>query len=194
MTLKEITEKLKIQMLNLIKRLDIRGITVNFATNLIFILEMTKKNFEKILKNDILNVSDLTVEEKKALYARMEELGMSQSTAYLRFFSKGFDRWEIEGITHTKNEFLLTETPETMKEGERKGDVGYEYVLSLNIADEPGAFYKFCQERVLCNKLVDFMFTRGMSQGTTRARFREDNWKPWEVMGIKAILEEFIKQ
>lgn len=151
---------------------------------------MTKKNFEKILKKEVLDVKDLTPEEKKALYARMQELGMSQSTAYLRFFSKGFDRWEIDGVTLTKNEFLLTVT--TADDESLEGDKGYEYVLSLEIGDEPGAFYSFCQERSLCTKLTDFMLPRGMSQMTTRTRFKAEDWKPWELMGIRKVVEDFL--
>lgn len=42
-------------------------------------------------------------------------------------------------------------------------------------------------------KLYSFMEERGMSRTTIIKRFSSDDWKEWEKVGIKALLEEFLK-
>ena len=44
--------------------------------------------------------------------------------------------------------------------------------------------------KVLCDRMSEL----GMSsQMTVRTRFKEDDWKPWELKGVKAIIEEYNK-
>ena len=68
---------------------------------------MTKEIIEKICrKNTPLEVNDISVEEKKNLAEFLAAKGFTTSTFYLRFFQKGFDAWEIQGIKDCKNQFL----------------------------------------------------------------------------------------
>lgn len=150
---------------------------------------MTKENFEKIFEGKTLAIDDLTPDEKKALTARMQSLGMSPSTTYLRFFRKGFDKWEIQGVTSCKDEFLTTATPQDPSVADSTGNRGYGYVLSLSKKD---SFYKICKKQVLCAKLHEFMYQRGMSRCTALKRFKREDWKPWELIGIKAVIEDFL--
>lgn len=154
---------------------------------------MKKEIFEKILsKNGVLAKYDLTPEEKAELYSLMERLGMSQSTSYLRFFSKGFDLWEISGITKIKSDYLNSVKAELVKsepEG-RPGDRGYAYVLALD-TDTPGRFYAAIKEANLVANFKEYMSGLGMSFNTTWTRFSEDNWKEWELYGIASVIEQF---
>lgn len=64
---------------------------------------MTKEIIEKICrKNSLLEVNDISVEEKKNLAEFLSDKGFTISTFYLRFFQKGFDAWEIQGIKTAK--------------------------------------------------------------------------------------------
>lgn len=154
---------------------------------------MKKKIFEKILsKTDVLMKNDLTPEEKVRLYSLMEGLGMSKSTSYLRFFTKGFDLWEISGITKIKSDYLNSVKAElvTSEPENRPGDRGYAYVLSLD-TDTPGRFYAALKEAHLIVNFKEYMSALGMSNNTTWTRFSEDNWKEWELRGIASVIDEY---
>ena len=163
---------------------------------------MTKKILEKITqKRTFLSVADISAEEKKDLLLFLTEKGFTNSTFYLRFFQKGFSEWEIVGIKECKKQFLeLPDVAEALlayvdKEDDTalEGDKGYYYTLSQS--DDPGVFYD-CIRKVngLCTKFHSYMNDMGMSVGTTVKRFREENWKLWEVQGIKSVLEEYCSQ
>ena len=153
---------------------------------------MTKKIIEKITSGGVLNVNDLNPSEKKALYAHFSAYGMSQSTCYLRFFDKGFRQWEIIGISHIRQEFLLTHNCCVDDKGtEDEGSRGYGYVLTLTDGYDDSKFYSVVSDLKMGVKLSEFMAERGMaSQMTVRTRFKANDWKAWELKGIKAILEE----
>ena len=161
---------------------------------------MTKEIVKKITKSHTpLQTDDMTVEDKKSLYAALEEKGFTLATFYLRFFQKGFSEWEIEGIDECKRQFLLLpnvaqqlldyvdeDDPQRLE-----GDKGYLYTLAQS--DEPGVFYS-CLKRVkagMCNKFIAFMNERGMSAGTVIKRFSDNDWKPWEQEGIRNILNSY---
>ena len=160
---------------------------------------MTKEFIKKITKSHTpLQTDDMTVEDKKSLYAALEKKGFTLATFYLRFFQKGFSEWEIEGIDECKRQFLLL--PEVAKalldyeESDRSlpGDKGYFYTLAMS--EKPGEFYA-CLKNAnmgLCNRFIEFMGERGMSSGTVIKRFTNDCWKPWEREGVKALLESFL--
>lgn len=152
---------------------------------------MTKQIFEKIFKGGVLKKHDLTADEKKRLYALMNEKGLSSSAAYLRFFDKGFDPWEIEGITITRNRFLIsTAPPDSMT-----GDCGYLYVLTLADDYDDSKFYSLITEQKVGKNFCDYMADLGMkSQATVRNRFKANDWKQWELDGIRNIIKEFINQ
>ena len=161
---------------------------------------MTKEIIEKITKSHTpLQTDDMTVEDKKSLYAALEKKGFTLATFYLRFFQKGFSEWEIEGIDECKRQFLLLpnvaqqlldyvdeDDPQSLE-----GDKGYLYILAQS--DEPGVFYS-CLKRVnagMCNKFIAYMNERGMSAATVIKRFTTDNWKPWEKEGIRNLLNSY---
>ena len=69
---------------------------------------MTKEIVEKITKPYAsLQIDDMTVDDKRALYVALAKKGFKLSTFYLRFFQNGFSGWEIEGIDECKRQFLL---------------------------------------------------------------------------------------
>ena len=158
---------------------------------------MTKEIFEKITKPYAsLQIDDMTVDDKRALYIALAKKGFKLSTFYLRFFQNGFSGWEIEGIDECKRQFLLLPDVshsllEYVDENDPQmvdGDKGYLYVLAHS--NEPGIFYS-CLKRVnagMCNKFIAYMNKRGMSAATVIKRFKSENWKPWEREGIKKLL------
>ena len=163
---------------------------------------MTKEIIEKVTQQgNSLDVNDLNAEEKKNLAEFLSAKGFTDSTFYLRFFQKGFDTWEILGINKCKSYFLgipdigkvLLEYVERDALGKEIGDKGYLYTLAKS--DKPGVFYACLKQAAngLCMKLYSFMEERGMSRTTIIKRFSSDDWKEWEKVGIKALLEEFIK-
>ena len=161
---------------------------------------MTKEIVKKITKSHTpLQTDDMTVEDKKSLYAALEKKGFTLATFYLRFFQKGFSEWEIEGIDECKRQFLslpnvaqqLLDYVDEDDPQAIEGDKGYLYILSQS--DEPGVFYS-CLKRVnagMCNKFIAYMNERGMSAATVIKRFTTDNWKPWETEGIRHILNSY---
>lgn len=161
---------------------------------------MTKEIVEKIAYSYTpLQVDDLSVEDKKALYVVLAKKGFTLATFYLRFFQKGFSKWEIEGINECKRQFLLLSDVSQLlldSVGEDdpqmvNGDKGYLYTLAQS--DEPGLFYS-CLKRAnagMCNKFIAYMNERGMSAATVIKRFTVENWKPWEQEGIRSILASY---
>lgn len=162
---------------------------------------MTKEKFHKILKErTALEINAFSVEEKKAMQTFFMNFGFSISTYYLRFFQKGFSEWEFVGIENCKNQFLalpdvsqcLLDYVETDVLGATLGDKGYLYTLAQ--CDKPNVFYS-CLKKAqggLCVKFSEFMTQKGMSSGTTIKRFTDENWKTWERVGIKSLLEQYI--
>ena len=159
---------------------------------------MTKEIIEKICrKNTPLEVNDISVEEKKNLAEFLSDKGFTTSTFYLRFFQKGFDDWEIQGIMDCKKQFLaipevgklLAGYVETDALGNEIGKKGY--LTELAKSEEPGVFYS-CLKKVdsgLCMKFFAYMEEKGMSRTTIIKRFTSDDWKPWEQEGIRTLLE-----
>ena len=88
---------------------------------------------------------------------------------------------------------VLLEYVERDALGKEIGDKGYLYTLAKS--DKPGVFYACLKQAAngLCMKLYSFMEERGMSRTTIIKRFSSDDWKEWEKVGIKALIEEFIK-
>lgn len=157
---------------------------------------MTKNIWKKIMDGGILSVTDISPEEKKQLYALFEGYGLPQSTCYNRFFDKGFCKWEIMGVSHIRDAFLVLEKINTdnLQEGE-EGSRGYGAVLSLSTGYNDSKFYELVTNLKMGKRLCDCMSELGMSsQMTVRTRFKANDWKPWELKGVKAIIDEFIMQ
>ena len=157
---------------------------------------MTKNIWKKILDGGILSATDITPEEKKQLYTLFEGYGMPKSTCYNRFFDKGFCQWEIMGVSHIQDIFLVREKINTddMPEGE-EGSRGYGAVLALSPEYDKSKFYELVTNLKIGKRLCDYMAELGMSsQMTVRTRFKVNDWKPWEMKGIKAIIDEFVSE
>jgi len=163
---------------------------------------MTKEIIEKICKPSTpLDVKDISAEEKKLLGEFLATKGFTNSTFYLRFFQKGFSEWEIIGIEKCKEQFLdMKEVSEVLLNYEDAnasdkdhGDKGYLYTLARS--PEPGVFYDCLRKtkNSLCSKFWTFMLQKGMCTNTVLKRFNIGDWKPWEQVGIKALLEEYMK-
>lgn len=156
---------------------------------------MTKQIFEKILSGGTLDSKDLTVEEKKHLLAVMSQYGMPISTSYSRFFDKGFSQWEICGVSKLKEEFLSMAIPSKEDGDDEEGTRGYGYVLTLEPGYDDSKFYDIICQLKMGVKLCDFMAERGMaSQMTVRTRFKANDWKPWEVKGIRSIIDDLFTE
>ena len=155
---------------------------------------MTKNIWNKIYEGSTLSPQDLTPEEKKRLYALFERYDMPISTCYKRFFDKGFSEWEIVGVSHIKEAFLLTELCDADTDsGGDEGSRGYGYVRTLDPKYDDSKFYELVTSmkmgKVLCEKIADM----GMaSQMTVRTRFKANDWKSWENRGVRTIIEEFM--
>lgn len=150
---------------------------------------MNKKIWEKVKVGGVLDTTDLTADEKKLLYAVMAKYGMPQSSCYRRFFYAGFDKWELIGVSQVENQFLLSVPCETDEDGE-EGSRGYGYVLSLMPDYDDSKFYQLVTQLKIGVSLIDYMASLGMlSQMTVRTRFRANDWKPWEKVGIAQILD-----
>lgn len=154
---------------------------------------MNNKILNKIFAGRKLESSEIDVEEKKELYELMLKYGMSKSTAYLRFFDKGFCKWEIIGIINLSNDFLNSITQNKVVGDSTEQIHETSYSIASFIKDfEGNNFYELISRMKVGTKLCDSMAKYGMSsQMTVRTRFKENNWKPWELIGIKTIIEDY---
>lgn len=151
---------------------------------------MTKDILRKIVTGGILCTTDVTAEKKKDLYALMNKYGMSASTAYLRFFVKGFKQWEIQGVSELRDEFIKTFV--FGNSDKDKYCIDHDDVLSIDPTYNDNRFYTLISSLKIGKDFCDFMAARGMSsQMTVRTRFKTNNWKPWEIKGIQHIIEDF---
>lgn len=148
---------------------------------------MTKEILDKITSpNMCLTSSDMTAEEKKHLYAHLSKYDMKESKCYKRFFEKGFDKWEIEGVENILRQFLEENMSALVESGKKGVDRGYAYVLSLT----PETYYSAVRESGLLKKFVLHMGTLGMSSNTVYKRFANPDWQKFELIGIRTILAE----
>jgi hypothetical protein len=91
-----------------------------------------------------------------------------------RFFRDGFAQWELTGI-------------DTIKE---------KYLKDLPDADTiTNDFWTYLGELRRRQAFSDYMRDNGMRSAMTVAkRFAADDWKPFERIGILAILQQFIEK
>jgi len=126
---------------------------------------MRKELFDNILKCGTRATSDdFSPEDKRRIYETMQEKGMSDGTAYNRFFRDGFDKWELRGIRRIIDQFA------------------YENQLDF---DSYETFYKHLANKSLFKqRMKEF----GMGNTTVICRFSGFNFKPWEMEGIESII------
>lgn len=160
---------------------------------------MTKENIEKIfIPNGILGKDDLSIEEKVSLRDFLSPKGISEWTLRRRLYITGFSEWEILGIANIKKRYLeLPEVAEALlaykEEDEQEGDKGYLYTLAKS--DEHGVFYDCISKVKMCVHFQQFMKDLGMVSNTTVLdRFSQENWKPFELYGIKAMINKWLDE
>ena len=163
---------------------------------------MTRKTAEKIYKpHTPLNAKDLTSEQKKFLYARMSEYGATEAWAYTRFFRDGFSAWEIDGIENMRRDFiernldpLLVAFYNNIHIGEIPTDKNEKLCqMEQYLTSEPGNFFNLIGNvRGLKMQFTREMSAAGMGVGTVFVRFPTDNWKSYELCGIRSIWEGFL--
>ena len=106
----------------------------------------------------------LKMREKEALSVIFKDKGMSYSTYFYRFTRDGFKPWEYEGIITLIKEF------------------------SPNYNDSIALFWSSMSTK---KAFFEYMEGKGMSRGTVNTRFRDFNFKDFELVGIKKIMEDF---
>lgn len=134
------------------------------------------KTFENLLKPGVNSmVPEVSPEERKALYGALNAYGISQSTAYTRIFrggyGSGFDEWELRGIRGVIADFEQSAGRPCPAEH----DMPRFYLETLE-----GRRKEFC----------DYLQGLGMSYVTVIYRFKNWNFKEWELKGIRSIVEE----
>lgn len=143
-------------------------------------MNLELKTFENLL---IPGVNSLVLEvqgkERKALYDHMASYDMPTSTSYTRMFRQGFgsgfEAWELSGVREVIRDFCK----ENGMEAPTEEDMPMFYLERLE-----GQREKFCA----------FLLERGMSRSTCIYRFKNWNFKKWELKGIRAIIEELCNQ
>ena len=169
---------------------------------------MTKEIFEKIFEGGVLDPTDLTADEKKRLYLRMTDNGVSEAFAWTRFFRDGFSAWELVGIVKLKIDYLhYLHTEEKISFEVRcvetiptkDGDV-YKYRHFYDVdgeehsfdITEPGDYWRMLGEIRKRTDFATWMQQFGMmSEMTVRKRFSTDDWREFERVGVRSIIQEF---
>lgn len=157
--------------------------------------KMKTSIFYKILQTKRpLGVNDLSPDEKKSLFALMVRNGASAGFAYDRFFQKGFQVWELDGINTIKCGFLKDHEQELLESVDEDGTKGYAYALSLD--DSKGGFWRAIgQVPGLISEFKNIMHEKGMmSDVTIIKRFNADDWKQYELIGVRQIISDFVKE
>lgn len=130
----------------------------------------------------------------------MSSYGAKQSFSYNRFFRDGFAQWELEGIDNIMCDFVGEHTDalyngycENVVTPATDGDK--KQILMSYIAAAPGNFYALVGFVYgYREKFRVFMRDRGMSFCTLYRRFHDEDWRPYERVGIRKIWEEFLNE
>jgi hypothetical protein len=143
-------------------------------------MSFTKKRFKNVLKPGVNSqVLDLSPDERKVLYDFMEQYDMSRSTAYNRFFRQGygsgFEEWELHGVRNLIEDFC------------QKNE------LPVPLDEELPVFYLEKLEGFRA-AFSDYVQPLGISKVTCLYRFKNWNFKPWEMRGIRSIISELCNQ
>ena len=119
----------------------------------------------------------MTADEKQALYNLFGRYGATNSFAYQRIFKEGFDEWELLGVDAIIKKFN--------EDHHINIEVGKSMYSSLPDTDIASIKTKFCRE----------MAALGMKhRNTISRRFDADNWKEYERIGMRRIINEFLDE
>lgn len=137
-------------------------------------MQMNDEVFKKINepKGHLIS-SDLSAEDKQALFALMHKYGATNSMTYNRFFRDGFSQWELKGINEILSDFCEEH--------------------NLEIPSDKSLWNAMPNRAGLKESIYQRMEELGMSRHTTRKRFTSKDWKPWERIGIHRIIQKYCK-
>lgn len=181
---------------------------------------MKKGIIDKITTPDMpLSADDLTADEKKRLYAAMEEQGATAAFAWARFFRDGFATWEILGIRRLQIDYLQYLHCEEKVQIEVRGEatdathqpsdishqpspITYRHYYQMADGEErsfslltAGDFWRFLGDVKRRQAFSDWMRQRGMrSAVTVSKRFSADDWRGYELLGIEQIVRDFVER
>ncbi len=132
--------------------------------------KLLEKSTEKYQNSDTCHrLRGMQTAEIKRFSAYMAEFGASERTIADRIRYRSFLPWEIVGVNNIIREYaenVNTETNDTQR-----------FLCSLGKL-ERGKFYALMRDM-------------GMSANTVRTRFFGQNFRPWEMIGIEALFEEW---
>ena len=132
---------------------------------------LSAKTFENVLIPGV-NSQDLelTTDQRKALFEHMDEYGMSRSTAYNRIFRQGFgsgfEQWELHGVLNVVQDFCKEKGIPAPTDAE---------LPTWYLEQLEGYRAAFC----------DYVQPLGISKVTCLYRFKNWNFKPWELIGVR---------
>lgn len=138
-----------------------------------------------------LKSDELTANQKKLLIKILVDNGASQSFVYVRFFSKGFAAWELQGVDSIKREFITEHKDEIWKPEQFDSAVVDGYCREAMTI--PGEFWRAISRCYGLRKLfVEQLRGMGMSYTVVMRRFRKDNdWKRYEKRGMLDVMAEY---
>lgn len=137
------------------------------------------KQFLRNLLNPRVNSSNLggTPEVRTRVRELMTQHGMSDGTVYTRMlrtgYGSGFDKWELQGIRSIIAEYAALAGMGEVQE-----------------VDYP-TFYDRLPKK---EDFWAFMGERGMGKNACIYRFREFNFKEWELMGAAALINKLLEE
>lgn len=170
---------------------------------------MNLKNLKRILQpGNVLAATDISPDDKKQLYKVMQKMGATDSFSYTRYFRDGFDSWEIDGVVALKTAFLewLQTKEKIFLEVRNVGRSRWRHFYRIPPAPaegqdftehdfdimQPGDFWRFLGDIGYRKRFGEFMAERGMkSYHTVIKRFSSDDWREWERIGIRSVVEGF---
>lgn len=139
-------------------------------------MDLTQRNSE-IFKFQEVDFLKTDIESRRRLEELFVSYGMTSSTFYNRFLREKkeprFDAWEMKGVVSCIRDF--------------------EQLHRLDPTDEEQlhAFYASLPMKTF---FWPYMNEMGMGINSIINRFSVWNFKPWELIGVNRILEEFNKQ
>ncbi len=135
-----------------------------------------------------LECNDLTPNQKKFLWEVMARYGALQYFAYDRFFKEGFHQWELIGVNQIKREFIEAHKAELFPK-----DVDTHLLPTIEeMVTGKGVFYRVLGMSFGMKKVfVEHMNSLGMGANSVLNKFSTDDWREYERVGIRSIIEEF---
>ncbi len=135
-----------------------------------------------------LNSDDITANQKVLLFDIMQRHGATRGFAYNRFFQKGFDLWELTGITNINRDFLLTHIAEIYPHMTKEETIPFIEELAVDTRNFYQTLGRVPGLKSIFQKHIGAM---GMSNAVVFLRYNADNFRPYERMGIRVIIQQF---